>query len=138
MSHDRSTVDRSQVWLRTEDYLKDALGSVVVDIEDMAVNLLVFVNAQVRLALSSCALKTYMLRYIQRDRLLQNSVYISYHNLSLRSSKRSKVTSNEQVKVCIAGVVYIRLGTTCVDHKNPPTLGPGPVPGPGPAPARPH
>lgn len=36
-----------QVWLRTEEYLKDALGSVVTDIEDMAVNLLAFVNAQV-------------------------------------------------------------------------------------------
>lgn len=37
-----------QVWLRTEEYLKDALGSVVADIEDMAVNLLTFVNEQVR------------------------------------------------------------------------------------------
>lgn len=36
-----------QVWRRTEEYLKDALGSVVTDVEDMAVNLLVFVSAQV-------------------------------------------------------------------------------------------
>ncbi|CAN0436898.1 unnamed protein product, partial [Ectocarpus fasciculatus] len=35
-----------KVWLRTEEYLKDALGSVVTDIEDMAINLLTFVNAQ--------------------------------------------------------------------------------------------
>lgn len=33
--------------MRTEEYLKDALGSVVTDIEDMAINLLGFVNAQV-------------------------------------------------------------------------------------------
>lgn len=39
-----------QVWLRTEDYLKDALGSVVSDIKDMAIDLLTFVDAQVRLA----------------------------------------------------------------------------------------
>ena len=37
-----------KVWLRTEEYLKDALGSVVTDIEDVAINLLAFVNAQVR------------------------------------------------------------------------------------------
>lgn len=36
-----------QVWLRTEEYLKDALGSVVADIEDMSINLLGFVGAQV-------------------------------------------------------------------------------------------
>lgn len=39
---------RIQVWLRTEEYLKDALGSVVIDIEDMAINLMTFVDAQVR------------------------------------------------------------------------------------------
>ena len=39
---------RFKVWLRTEEYLKDALGSVVTDIEDLAINLLAFVNAQVR------------------------------------------------------------------------------------------
>lgn len=43
-----------QVWLRTEEYLKDALGSVVTDIEDMAVNLLAFVNAQVIGRLMRC------------------------------------------------------------------------------------
>lgn len=39
-----------QVWMRTEEYLKDALGSVVADIEDMAINLLAFVDAQVRIS----------------------------------------------------------------------------------------
>ncbi|CAM9535281.1 unnamed protein product [Ectocarpus sp. 6 AP-2014] len=38
--------NKREVWLRTEEYLKDALGSVVIDIEDMAINLLTFVNAQ--------------------------------------------------------------------------------------------
>eukprot|EP00752_Nemacystus_decipiens_P006021 g5438.t1 len=38
--------NKREVWLRTEEYLKDALGSVVTDIEDMAINLLTFVNAQ--------------------------------------------------------------------------------------------
>ncbi|CBJ27349.1 conserved unknown protein [Ectocarpus siliculosus] len=38
--------NKREVWLRTEEYLKDALGSVVADIEDMAINLLTFVNAQ--------------------------------------------------------------------------------------------
>lgn len=38
---------RRQVWLSTEEYLKDALGSVVTDIEDMAINLLNFVSEQV-------------------------------------------------------------------------------------------
>lgn len=36
-----------KVWLQTEDYLKDALGSVITDIEEMAINLLAFVDAQV-------------------------------------------------------------------------------------------
>lgn len=36
-----------QMWLRTEEYLKDALGSVVADIEDMSTNILGFVDAQV-------------------------------------------------------------------------------------------
>ncbi|CAB1103400.1 unnamed protein product [Ectocarpus sp. CCAP 1310/34] len=38
--------NKREVWLRTEEYLKDALGSVVTDIEEMAINLLTFVNAQ--------------------------------------------------------------------------------------------
>eukprot|EP00904_Undaria_pinnatifida_P004742 jgi/Undpi1/14269/HiC_scaffold_9.g03918.m1 len=38
--------NKREVWLRTEEYLKDALGSVVTDIEDVAINLLAFVNAQ--------------------------------------------------------------------------------------------
>lgn len=38
---------RHQVWLSTEEYLKDALGSVVTDIGDLAINLLDFVNEQV-------------------------------------------------------------------------------------------
>ncbi|CAM9443751.1 unnamed protein product, partial [Laminaria digitata] len=38
--------NKREVWLRTEEYLKDALGSVVTDIEDVAINLLDFVNAQ--------------------------------------------------------------------------------------------
>lgn len=44
---DRLAIVFRKVWLRTEEYLKDALGSVVADIEDMAINLLTFVNAQV-------------------------------------------------------------------------------------------
>lgn len=36
-----------QVWMNTEEYLKDALGSVVTDIGDLAINLLDFVNEQV-------------------------------------------------------------------------------------------
>lgn len=43
----------TQTFLRTEEYLKDALGSVVADIEDLASNLLTFVDAQVWKA-SSC------------------------------------------------------------------------------------
>ncbi|CAM9308984.1 unnamed protein product, partial [Hapterophycus canaliculatus] len=38
--------NKREVWLRTEEYLKDALGSVVIDIEDMAINLMTFVDAQ--------------------------------------------------------------------------------------------
>lgn len=43
----RSNLVPVQVWLRTEEYLKDALGSVVIDVEDMAINILMFVDAQV-------------------------------------------------------------------------------------------
>lgn len=46
--HDSTKIPRpEQVWQRTEEYLKDALSSVVVDIEDMAINLLALVDAQV-------------------------------------------------------------------------------------------
>lgn len=37
----------TQTFLRTEEYLKDALESVVADIEGLASNLLTFVDAQV-------------------------------------------------------------------------------------------